>query len=649
MYDRMTSTSIPAVGDVIGGRYKIQSVIASGGMGVVMRGQHVKMGREVAVKFLHAHLIQDTDIRQRFEREVDIAKDLTHPNVVHVYDYGETPAGNLYLVMEYLEGNDLKHVLKEERIMRQILDGLAEAHIRNVVHRDLKPANLFMTTDRHGNDLVKILDFGIAKSLQADQGITKAGTLCGTVAYMAPEAILAGGDTPSCDVYAAGLILLEMLTGKRAFRGETVAQTMMMQLQQNPFIPPRLDQSALGQLIRHATDKNPEGRVRDADGMLLALRQIINQIDPNLILTDDEVPLDESDAAPSRSDLYRPKPLPTIPIPTVVSKNAGAAAAGDAQNNDANTQHISLDEVEWDDGSNPGLLAKQSGLTPDDLRPTIQLAQPTPAQFLNQTPPPTATPRAQSTPHSSPSIPSLATQTDPRLSEPSSSSTSTALSHKAPDSKKPVFIAVAALLVVAAVVGGIVVTSGSKTSEPISEVPEIAPKPTEVAAIVAPKEEIIDEFVEEPTAPVDTVSEFSVDIQTTPGGADLFLDNFPLGSSPVTLKLKPDEMPAELRIVLEGYVEKTQRIDNTSADSLNILLEPVPTIPEVAKAEPKPKEAAVPAKAPTTKTVATTTTTTTTKKPAGPKEPATTKTPSNTKDPAPAETNVDDLLNKYLN
>lgn len=657
----MTSTSLPAVGDVIGGRYKIQSIIATGGMGVVMRGQHVKMGREVAVKFLHSHLIQDTDIRQRFEREVDIAKDLTHPNVVHVYDYGETPAGNLYLVMEYLEGNDLKHVLKQERrfnagrslnIMMQLLDGLAEAHIRNVVHRDLKPANLFMTTDRHGNDLVKILDFGIAKSLQADQGITKAGTLCGTVAYMAPEAILSGGDTPSCDVYAAGLILLEMLTGKRAFRGETVAQTMMMQLQQSPFIPPRLEQTALGRLIKQATDKNQEGRFRDADSMLLALRQTIHQIDPNFILTDEEVPFSESDAAPSRSDIYQPKPVPTIPIPQASSNTAATPSAAvitpaadatieETFDRDASTQHITLDDLEWQDVLNanqPGNQNESYESLPDDLRPTVQLDQP--PMFFNE-PVPTPIPRTRIT--SQPGDPS----SNLSVEMSSSSSTSTSLSYEQPaGSRKPVFMAVAALLGVAVVAGGIFVATGSKSSDPVSEAPQIAaiaPKPTEFAALEAQNEPPTDAVAENPldppteqlVEPADDVQEFAVNIQTAPDGADLFLDNFPIGQSPLTIKLKPDEMPAELRIVLEGYVDNTQLIDNTSADTLRFELEPVPAPPEIVEEKNKPKDTSSPVSV-----------TTTTKPTTAPKKPPVQKAPAKEKEPATP--NVDDLLNKYL-
>lgn len=649
----MTSTTLPSLGDIIGGRYQIKSVIASGGMGVVMRGQHVKMGRDVAVKFLHAHLIQDADIRQRFEREVDIAKDLIHPNVIHVYDYGETPGGNLYLVMEYLEGNDLKHVLKTEKrfnvgralnIMTQILDGLAEAHVRNVVHRDLKPANIFVTTDRHGNDLVKILDFGIAKSLQADQDITKTGTLCGTVAYMAPEAILAGGDTPSCDVYAAGLILLEMLTGKRAFRGESVAQTMMMQLQHNPTIPARLEQSPLGSVLLQATDKNAERRYKDADAMLAALRNIAHLVDSDLRLTDEEVPQSDDEATHSASDLYRPQPLPNIPIPS---------AANPTKNNQENTQHLSindLDDLEWEDLSDSTRSSSQhQAIAPQDLRPTEVLEQPTfapqdlrPTEVLEQ---PTLTPG-----NFSPALQPAA----------NASSTSTALTYSQPEaaarSRKPLLIGLAALLSVALLAAGFVLFGKNAATPtpapqhkdaPAAQAPEPKPEPAAGAALAAQAPE------PEPASEPELPQSFTFTLQTTPPGATLYVNNTELGTSPLTVTLEQNKLPATLLILLDGYEDLTQLIEEDSTALLNFKLNeivadaaedalPMPEasaqetpseVPVAAetktKAPPKPAEQAASSKS-TTRSTSTKTTTT------------------KSKAAEPATPNVDDLLNRYF-
>jgi serine/threonine protein kinase len=163
------------VGEILDGRYRLESVIARGGMGVVMSATHLQLDRMVAIKFLHAHLAGDDTLWKRFQREVSISKELNHTNIVRIFDFGESESGYMFLVMEYLEGEELKTMTVREgpqsttrvlAIAEQVLDGLAEAHSAEVIHRDLKPGNIYMTTDRRGRDVPKILDFGIAKSLQ---------------------------------------------------------------------------------------------------------------------------------------------------------------------------------------------------------------------------------------------------------------------------------------------------------------------------------------------------------------------------------------------------------------------------------------------------------------------------------------------------
>lgn len=285
---------MPQVGDTLEGRYRIDAVLATGGMGVILRAHHMRMGREVAVKILHPHIAQNEDVLARFEREVRLAQRLNHPNTIRLYDFGEAENGLIYVVMELLDGADLKEVLAAEGTISarravdltlQVLDGLGEAHEQDFVHRDLKPSNLFLCTDRRGGDQIKILDFGIAKSLEETASeITKTGSICGTAAYVAPEYLHDPKPQKSADVYAVGLILLEMVTGKRAFHGTTTAQTLMMQLQREIQVPRALANTVLAEIISRATQKDPARRYGDADEMYEALEAVADQVPADLRL-----------------------------------------------------------------------------------------------------------------------------------------------------------------------------------------------------------------------------------------------------------------------------------------------------------------------------------------------------------------------------
>ncbi|MFW6057965.1 MAG: protein kinase domain-containing protein, partial [Persicimonas sp.] len=216
------------------------------------------------------------------------------PNTIRLYDFGEAENGLIYVVMEMLDGADLKDVLASEGTISvgravdltlQVLDGLGEAHEQDFVHRDLKPSNLFLCTDRRGGDQIKILDFGIAKSLEETASeITKTGSICGTAAYVAPEYLHDPKPQKSADVYAVGLILLEMITGKRAFHGTTTAQTLMMQLQREIQVPRALAHTALAEIILRATRKEPARRYADADEMYQALEAVADQVPAELRL-----------------------------------------------------------------------------------------------------------------------------------------------------------------------------------------------------------------------------------------------------------------------------------------------------------------------------------------------------------------------------
>ncbi len=294
---RLDRLKMPDIGDMLDGRYRIQSVIATGGMGVILRAEQLPMKRAVAIKLLHPHVAAaNPKIVGRFEQEVALAKLLNHPNTIRLYDFGESAEGLVYVAMEYLEGADLKRLLEQEGALSvgrtvditvQILDGLAEAHARDFIHRDLKPSNVFITEDRRGDDLVKLLDFGIAKSLAgSDIDLTGSGAICGTPGYVSPEYLRNEPLQKASDLYAVGLMLLEMLIGRRVFKGESAVQTMMMHMQLDPDIPAAIEATPLADIIRKSTCKEPAERYVDADEMLQALEAIADELPSGLRLDD---------------------------------------------------------------------------------------------------------------------------------------------------------------------------------------------------------------------------------------------------------------------------------------------------------------------------------------------------------------------------
>jgi serine/threonine-protein kinase len=219
------------VGAVLDGKYSIVRQLGRGGMGEVYEARHEKIGRRVAVKFLRGELAHREEIATRFEKEARAAGGIEHENIAAVFDAGSLPDGTQYLVMEYLEGEDLRHLLarvgrlplsRAADLLLQACRGLAAVHQRGIVHRDLKPANLFVTTRANGTDLLKVLDFGVAKHHDPDgQGdSTKTGTPLGSPQYMSPEQALGERDIgPQSDVFSLGVVLYELLSGQRPYEG----------------------------------------------------------------------------------------------------------------------------------------------------------------------------------------------------------------------------------------------------------------------------------------------------------------------------------------------------------------------------------------------------------------------------------------------
>ena len=242
------------IGRVIGGRFKITGVIARGGMGKVYRAEQAPLGRVCAVKVLNPGYAgeQDPEFHKRFFLEASIASKLTHPNTVTVFDYGRD--GDVYfMAMEYLEGQTLHRAIRdagylpEDRavhIARQICRSLREAHAHGVIHRDLKPANIFLVEHGDETDYVKVLDFGLVKNV-ADTGedLTQTGMFMGSPKYMSPEQIRGDRVDARTDVYALGIILYEMLTGKVPFDRATSVNILMAHVHEEP--PPMRETNPL--------------------------------------------------------------------------------------------------------------------------------------------------------------------------------------------------------------------------------------------------------------------------------------------------------------------------------------------------------------------------------------------------------------------
>jgi eukaryotic-like serine/threonine-protein kinase len=252
---------------VLGGRYLLEELIASGGMASVWRAHDELLARTVAVKVLHAHLAADDAFRERFRREAVAAAKLSHPHVVSLYDTG-TDDDRVYLVMEFVDGTTLRDVIADlgtleadqvAAIGMKVASALAYAHQRGLVHRDVKPANILIGTDGS----VKVADFGIAKVEEGDDGLTKTGMVLGTAAYVAPEQILSQPVDGRADQYALGIVLYEALTGQQPFKGDSPVATAALRLERQPLpvrslradVPRGLDAVIMRALARDPADR----------------------------------------------------------------------------------------------------------------------------------------------------------------------------------------------------------------------------------------------------------------------------------------------------------------------------------------------------------------------------------------------------------
>jgi serine/threonine-protein kinase len=266
--------------EVLGERYKLGDPIGRGGMATIYRGQDMRMDRIVAVKVLREVYSTDPKFVTRFQREAKAASSLQHPNIVQVYDYGQTD-GNYFIVMELVEGTDLRRYLRSRGVLavdraiiiaHDVALGLGAAHRRGIVHRDVKPQNVLVGKDGS----IKLTDFGIAsvyKDINAER-LTTTGMTLGTVQYYAPEQAQGEIVSPAADVYALGIVMYEMLTGRTPFDGDTPVAVAMQHIQDLPTPPTHLNPNippALEEIIMRCLEKVPEMRFRDGSTLARAL------------------------------------------------------------------------------------------------------------------------------------------------------------------------------------------------------------------------------------------------------------------------------------------------------------------------------------------------------------------------------------------
>jgi len=326
----------PYIGTILGERYRIIQKLGAGGMGAVYLAEHVVIERKVAIKILSQDFATKADLVQRFIQEARAAAKIGHENIVEVYDFGETASGSVFFAMEYLEGRDLASLIQQASaldakrvrpIVLQICRALSAAHTKQIIHRDLKPENIYLIEREGRADFVKILDFGIAKITNVEEGggrLTRAGMIFGTPEYMSPEQ--ARGEVPDhrVDIYALGCILYEMLTGKVPFQADSFMGTLTKHMFEMPEPPSRRARWPIPQdlelICMRAIEKDRDRRFQSMLEFAQALEGEI-QLQPLQ-------PMPQMLSEPSMSP--RPSPLANAPMPPA-SMSMGPGMPGHQQ------------------------------------------------------------------------------------------------------------------------------------------------------------------------------------------------------------------------------------------------------------------------------------------------------------------------------
>ena len=278
-------------GELIDNRYLLKHVVAAGGMATIYFALDLRLDRPVAVKIMHPHLANDEDFVGRFIREAKAAAALAHPNIVAIQDQGWNEGGvpAVFIVMEYIEGFTLRDVIAEQgalgvneslRYFAPVLSAMSAAHKSGILHRDIKPENILISKDGR----VKVADFGLAKGAQLGSTLTvESSVILGSVSYLSPEQVERGLSDMRSDVYSLGIVLFEMLTGKKPFDGESPIQIAYMHVNENVAAPSTLNPAIpaeLDEIVLKATANNPDKRFKDAGEMNEQALAVLTKLDP---------------------------------------------------------------------------------------------------------------------------------------------------------------------------------------------------------------------------------------------------------------------------------------------------------------------------------------------------------------------------------
>ncbi len=352
-------------GEIIDGKYRIVKLIGEGGMGAVYLGENTRIKRKVAIKVLHASVAEKVEVVARFEREAQAAGRIGSEHIVEVLDLGSLPSNERFMVMEYLEGEDLTSRIKSRKrltphecipILDQVLEGLGAAHEAQIVHRDLKPDNIFILNNKAGRaDFVKILDFGVSKfsALDSEMSMTRTGAVMGTPYYMSPEQAKGGVVDNRSDLYAIGVVLYQMVTGRVPFNASSFNELLFKIALESPEpveqIVPDCPPSFTA-IINKAMAREPEARFQSSQEFRAVLQQWAHSgaapgvpapTQPMPAMPDMRHPMGSSPMlAGSNPELRQSGPQFTPPLGQSGSPQAGQLAQSSPQMAPGATQHM---------------------------------------------------------------------------------------------------------------------------------------------------------------------------------------------------------------------------------------------------------------------------------------------------------------------
>lgn len=574
------------VGQLLAGRYKLLKLIGQGGMGAVYQGADQQMSnRIVAVKVLAPHLVSDEKQVLRFEQEARAATQLRHPNTISVLDFGQSD-GHIFMVIEFLTGETLTQVLRKGRIdasralymMRQVCKSLAEAHSKGIIHRDLKPDNIFVCEIYGEKDFIKVIDFGIAKFLEAGgQELTQAGKMFGTPRYLSPEQAQGLPLTPASDLYALGVILFEMLAGRPPFVAEDPIAVAIKHVQEAPpafhdvapdlFVPEEVDGIVFKLLSKKAIQRYQSSE------------EVVAAIDESLaMLTGNRHPSGQFNAVSTRTPA-RPKTIPppsrggpgkkggTVPPPSAQSNGEEATRALDS---------LQLPPMEAEktmalDSASVNLApSNERTLALDSTAAQAAIAQAqAQAQGQGQGDRKKAEAHKTDKPAGGQGVRNLVLLLIVAVL---AVGAVLAMSLSSSEGPKPVQVAQAASVSGS---GGAAEQPATETDKPVETKPEPAEKPEEKPAEPTPPP------TPPPPAPPPVQQERSITLKSSPDGATVVLDGLTVGKTPFPLKVRGDAAKVVLLKLddFEDYKYETNKLFEVAAN--------VPEITATLKAKPK--------------------------------------------------------------